>query len=113
MKYTKQDVFNTILKVAQGITGTPAPKYANLNSSIREIYYDMQMDSLDEIEMIMKIEKHYRITIPDEEVIKYRDKTLDEFCGFICTVIKSQHQNIELRKQALSSKLERLFQRTK
>ena len=73
----------------------------------------MQMDSLDEIEMIMKIETHYGIIIPNEEVIKYRDKTLDEFCGFICTVIKSQHQNIELRKQALSSKLERLFQRTK
>lgn len=113
MQVKKEDVLKTLLNTAHDLTDLDIPQYINLDSRVSQVYFDMQMDSLDEIEMIMKIEKHYRITIPDEEVIKYRDKTLDEFCGFICTVIKSQHQNIELRKQALSSKLKRLFQRTK
>jgi acyl carrier protein len=109
MQYTKQDVFNTLLKIAQDTAGTPAPKYANLNSSIQEIYYDMYMDSLDEIEIVMKLEKHYGITIPDGELMKYRNKNFDDFCGYICSLVN----NPQKQPVSLASKIKSFFQHQK
>ncbi len=108
MSYTKQDILKTILNIAHDITGTDIPKYVNLNSSIREIYYGMYMDSLDEIETVMKLEKHYGINIPDEEVTKYIDKTFDEFCGYICLLINTKKQPV-----SLAQKIKHFFQHQK
>ena len=108
MEIKKQDVFKTILDIAHDIAGKDIPKNVNLGSSVSEFYYDMYMDSLDEIEIVMKIEKHYGINIPDDKVVAYRHKTFDDVCGFICTLINQQKQPV-----SLSHKIKQLFQRTK
>lgn len=108
MKTTKQDVLKTILNIAHDITGADIPQYINLDSRVSEVYFDMYMDSLDEIETVMKLEKHYGISIPDEEVTKYRDKTFDDFCGFVCSLITAQQQPV-----SLYHKIKQIFQHIK
>lgn len=109
MKDLKQDAFNTILKIAEEHSGVPVPKHVDFNTRIRETYFDMQMDSLDEIEIIMKLEKHYGISFRDDDLKAYTDKTFGEFCDFVCSYI-----NIPQRQQvSLLKKIKQHFQRTK
>lgn len=108
MKNMKQDVFNTIFNIIHDTIGEDKPKDANLNSSVSKVYYSMNMDSLDEIEIVMKLEQHYGISIPDEEVTKYKDKTFDDFCGFVCSLITAQQQPV-----SLYHKIKQIFQHIK
>lgn len=108
MKDFKQDVFNTVLKIAEEHSGLSVPKHVDFNTRIRETYFDMQMDSLDEIEIIMKLEKHYKINFKDDDLKAYTDKTFGEFCDLVCLYINSQKQPL-----SLFQKTKQYFQRTK
>ena len=108
MKNMKQDVFNTILKIAEETGGTKAPKDIDFDTNISTVYYYMYLDSLDAIEIIMKLEKHYGISIPDTATESYTNKTFDEFCGFICSLIAPQKQ-----KMSFFQKIKQHFQNTK
>ncbi len=107
----QQDIFNTILKIAEETGGTKAPKDIDFNTNISTAYYYMYLDSLDTIEIIMKLEKHYGISIPDAVTDVYTNKTFGEFCNLVCRCINSQKQP----KQSVSlfQKIKQHFQRTK
>ena len=111
MKNLKQDVFDTILKIAENISGTPVPKHVNFNTRVRETYYDLYLDSLDEIEIIMKLEKHYGIIIPDNDLPRYTDVTFGELCDRVCSYINQQ--KTPKRSISLFQKIKQHFQLSK
>lgn len=111
MKNLKQDVFNTIIKIAEKISGKQTPEDTNFDTPISTIYYDLYLDSLDEIEIVMKTEKYYGIIIKDNDVTKYRNKTLGEFCDLVCTYINQQKMSQE--KTNIFQKIKQHFQHTK
>ena len=107
----QQDIFNTFLKILEGTSEIQVPNDIDFDTNIATAYYYMSLDSLDAVEIIMKLEKHYGISIPDTAADVYTNKTFGEFCNLVYRCINSQKQP----KQSVSlfQKIKQHFQRTK
>jgi len=46
-------------------------------------FYDLHLDSFDALELIMKIEKKFRIEIPDEDLKDIENKTIGDIINYI------------------------------
>jgi acyl carrier protein len=46
-------------------------------------FYDLHLDSFDAVELIMKIEKKFRIEIPDEYLKDIENKTIGDIVNYI------------------------------
>jgi acyl carrier protein len=46
-------------------------------------YNDLALDSFDAVELIMKIEKKFRIEIPDEDLKDIENKTIGDIVNYI------------------------------
>jgi acyl carrier protein len=49
---------------------------------------DLSLDSIDFIDLIMKMEKRFKISIPDEEMEEYCNGTVSELVEYLQTKIK-------------------------
>jgi acyl carrier protein len=47
------------------------------------LYNDLALDSIDAVELIIKIEKKFRIEIPDEDVKGIENKTIGDIVNYI------------------------------
>jgi acyl carrier protein len=68
-------------------------KIGEVNSSLFEgelekineenFFYDLHLDSFDALELIMKIEKKFKIEIPDEYLKDIENKTIGDIVNYI------------------------------
>ena len=63
-KYTKEQIAEKVQQIACDLTGA-IPETVNAESRFVE---DLRADSLDMVEIVMKIEDEIEIEIPDEDV---------------------------------------------
>lgn len=68
-KYTRDEIAEKIQRISCDITGA-IPKTVNTTSKFVE---DLRADSLDMMEIVMKIEDEFEIEIPDEDVENIKD----------------------------------------
>ena len=121
----KQDILKTIIEIAKDkvdceydLHGNKIEVNPSLNSPILDTYKQIGLDSLDEIEIIMELEKHYGISILDDD-IRENIKTFDDLCNIIIkqkpkTLNYRIKQNIQpTRPTFLQRVKQKLFQRTK
>jgi acyl carrier protein len=47
------------------------------------LYYDFALDSIDTVELIIKVEKKFKIEIPDEDLKGMENKTIREIVNYI------------------------------
>ena len=52
-------------------------------------YNDLALDSFDTVELIMKIEKKFRIEIPDEDLKDIENKTIGDIVNYIYIKVKN------------------------
>ena len=52
-------------------------------------YNDLALDSFDAVELIMKIEKKFRIEIPDEDLKDIENKTIGDIVNYIYIKVKN------------------------
>ena len=52
-------------------------------------FYDLHLDSFDAVELIMKIEKKFRIEIPDEDLKDIENKTIGDIVNYIYIKVKN------------------------
>lgn len=71
------DIKTQVLK----IVATQIGKEVSEISSKSSITDDLQMDSLDTVEIIMSIEEQFNISVPDEQAEKL--KTIDDLVHYI------------------------------
>ena len=78
-KYTRSEITETIQRISCDITGA-IPEAVNAESKFVE---DLRADSLDMIEIVMKVEDEFNIEIPDEDVenIKTVGQAIDYVAG--------------------------------
>ena len=78
-KYTRSEITETIQRISCDITGA-IPETVNTESNFVE---DLRADSLDMIEIVMKVEDEFNIEIPDEDVenIKTVGQAIDYVAG--------------------------------
>ena len=78
-KYTRSEITETIQRISCDITGA-IPETVNAESKFVE---DLRADSLDMIEIVMKVEDEFNIEIPDEDVenIKTVGQAIDYVAG--------------------------------
>ena len=78
-KYTKEQIAEKVQQIACDLTGA-IPETVNTESSFVE---DLRADSLDMIEIVMKIEDELEIEIQDEDVegIKTVGQAIDYVAG--------------------------------
>ena len=77
--YTRDEISEKIQQIACDITGA-IPEAVNAESNFVE---DLRADSLDMIEIVMKVEDEFNIEIPDEDVenIKTVGQAIDYVAG--------------------------------
>lgn len=68
-KYTRDEIAEKIQRISCDITGA-IPETVNTTSKFVE---DLRADSLDEVEIVMKIEDEFDIEIPDEDAENIKD----------------------------------------
>ena len=68
-KYTRDEIAEKIQQISCDITGA-IPETVNTTSKFAE---DLRADSLDAMEIVMKIEDEFDIEIPDEDVENIKD----------------------------------------
>ena len=68
-KYTRDEIAEKIQRISCDITGA-IPETVNTTSKFVE---DLRADSLDAMEILMKIEDEFDIEIPDEDVENIKD----------------------------------------
>ena len=68
-KYTRDEIAEKIQRISCDITGA-IPETVNTTSKFAE---DLRADSLDAMEIVMKIEDEFDIEIPDEDVENIKD----------------------------------------
>ena len=80
-KYTRSEITETIQRISCDITGA-VPETVNTESNFVE---DLRADSLDMMEIVMKIEDEFDIEVPDEDVenIKTVGQAIDYVAGRI------------------------------
>ena len=80
-KYTKEQIAEKVQQIACDLTAT-IPETVNAESRFVE---DLRADSLDMVEIVMKIEDEFEIEIPDEDVenIKTVGQAIDYVAGRI------------------------------
>ena len=78
-KYTKEQIAEKVQQIACDLTGA-IPETVNAESRFVE---DLRADSLDMVEIVMKIEDEIEIEIPDEDVegIKTVGQAIDYVAG--------------------------------
>ena len=78
-KYTRSEITVTIQRISCDITGA-IPETVNTESNFVE---DLRADSLDMMEIVLKIEDELEIEIPDEDVenIKTVGQAIDYVAG--------------------------------
>ena len=60
------DIEKTVFDIVQPYCiGTPVTRESLLN--------DIGLDSLDTLEMVMEVEKHFNLSIPDEDVEEFKN----------------------------------------
>ena len=106
MKNLKQDVFNTIIKIMDDIADEDAARKININMPVSVAYDRLSLDSLDVIEVIVRLEKHYGISIRDDKLQK-NVKTFNDLCGLVVECI------IEKHKSTLLYRVKQMFQKTR
>ena len=77
--YTRDEISEKIQQIACAMTGA-IPEAVNAESNFVE---DLRADSLDMIEIVMKVEDEFNIEIPDEDVenIKTVGQAIDYVAG--------------------------------
>jgi len=77
--YTRDEISETIQRISCDITGA-IPETVNTESNFVE---DLRADSLDMMEIVMKIEDEFDIEVPDEDVenIKTVGQAIDYVAG--------------------------------
>lgn len=80
-KYTRSEITETIQRISCDITGA-IPETVNTESNFVE---DLRADSLDMMEIVMKIEDEFDIEAPDEDIenIKTVGQAIDYVAGRI------------------------------
>lgn len=68
-KYTRDEIAEKIKRISCDITGA-IPETVNTTSKFVE---DLRADSLDAMEIVMKIEDEFDIEIPDEDAENIKD----------------------------------------
>lgn len=68
-KYTRDEIAEKIQRISCDITGA-IPETVNTTSKFVE---DLRADSLDAMEIVMKIEDEFDIEIPDEDAENIKD----------------------------------------
>lgn len=68
-KYTRDEIAEKIQRISCYITGA-IPKTVNTTSKFVE---DLRADSLDTLEIVVKIEDEFNIEIPDEDAENIKD----------------------------------------
>lgn len=66
MKYTKQEIENTVRQLVVDSIGVTPDKI----TTEKDLTSDLGMDSLDRIELAMTIENHFGIIIPEDRADK-------------------------------------------
>jgi acyl carrier protein len=59
------------------------------------LFYDLQLDSMDAVELIMKLENEFGIGIPDEDAKGIENKTIGDMVNYIHEKVKN-HDSINL-----------------
>ena len=77
--YTRDEITETIQRISCDLTGA-VPETVNTESNFVE---DLRADSLDMMEIVMKIEDEFDIEVPDEDVenIKTVGQAIDYVAG--------------------------------
>jgi acyl carrier protein len=57
------------------------------------LFYDLQLDSLDAVELIMKLENEFGIGIPDEDAEDLENKTIGDIINYIYEQLKNYDAN--------------------
>ena len=110
MDKQKQDILNKVMEIVKDkcgngydINGNKLPEIRP-DTTISTIY---GLDSLDEIEIIIEVEKLYGISITTEE-LRDNIKTIDDCCDIIIKKLPQKEV-----KQPLFYRIKQHFQRTK
>jgi acyl carrier protein len=56
-------------------------------------YNDFALDSFDAVELIIKIEKKFKIEIPDEDLKDIENKTIGDIINYIYEQLKNHDSN--------------------
>lgn len=107
MKNVEQDIFNTIVKITSDISDQDTSKKININTRISDVYNLLPLDSLDIVEVIIRLEKHYGISIPDDK-IQTEVKTFNNLCNLAAFCINQKKQ-----ENSLGYHIKQRFQKTK
>jgi acyl carrier protein len=59
-------------------------------------FYDLHLDSLDAVDLIMKIENEFGIGIPDEDAKGIENKTIGDLVNYIYEKVKNHDSNNSL-----------------
>lgn len=84
----KKEIKQRILEVFYGSEWIDVDKARNDEARLRE---DLGFDSLDQIEILMDVEKEFRIRIPDAEVEKVR--TVGDIIELVDGIILSNQKS--------------------
>ena len=106
MKNIKQEVFKTLIEIIDDIADEEVATKININTPIVVAYDRLPLDSLDVIEVIVRLEKHYGISIRDDKLQK-NVKTFNELCDLAVEgIIEKQKASLFYRaKQLLLQKI--------
>jgi acyl carrier protein len=60
------------------------------------LYNDLALDSFDAVELIIKIEKKFKIEIPDEDLKDIENKTIGDIVNYIYIKVKNHSNNLTI-----------------
>ncbi len=82
MEYNNKEIFNTAKKIVADMQDL---KEESITEDACSFYWDLDLDSLGKYEFLMKMEKHYKVSVETKDVeIFEQSKTLKEFCDIFC-----------------------------
>lgn len=88
-KYVKETVIDSIIEVKSNLNVEDIQETDHLED-------DLGLDSLDHVELIMKLEKEFNIGIPDDEFENLKNTTVKELTDFTLSILE-RHGQLEER----------------
>lgn len=94
MTYTY--IKNKLVEIFAEHFGVPKSEIEGITTKDR-LYQKYELDSLDEIELVMSIEEDFSVNLYEEEYLKCRD--LDDLTNIVCRKSKPNLLQIQVTKQ--------------